>query len=187
MAIPVSLPGMKAPAAGFDSPFEMLADCHERVRRSLALLQRLVGHVTDHGADGQAQAAARDVLRYFDVAAPAHHEDEERHLVPLLSASPDAGLVEAATRLLSDHETIRAAWQALRPRLAEIAEQTRCTDLGALGAAAQRFVDVHAGHLELEDGTVFPAGAKLHPDPAAMGREMAARRGVDLAAAAPKR
>ncbi|RZJ07918.1 MAG: hemerythrin domain-containing protein, partial [Rubrivivax sp.] len=29
------------PAVGFDQPFEMLAACHDRVRRSLDLLERL--------------------------------------------------------------------------------------------------------------------------------------------------
>ena len=31
------LPGHSAPAAGFEEPFEMLATCHERVERMLAL------------------------------------------------------------------------------------------------------------------------------------------------------
>src|SRR5689334_2494815 len=82
-----SLPGLRSPEAGFDQPFEMLHACHERVRRSLRLLQRLVAHAQVHGADAQVREAAADVLRYFDLAAPAHHEDEERHLVPRLQAS----------------------------------------------------------------------------------------------------
>ena len=36
-----ALPGLHAPAAGFDAPFALLDACHERVRRSLALLERL--------------------------------------------------------------------------------------------------------------------------------------------------
>ena len=178
MSIPISLPGMHATAAGFDEPFALLAGCHERVRRSLALLQRLSGHVGAQGADAQAQGAARDVLRYFDIAAPAHHEDEERHVLPLLQASGDAALARAAERLQRDHEAIRVAWQALRPLLVQVADDARCTDAAALAAASARFVQVHDGHLELEDGLVFPAAARLHPDVAAMGREMAARRGV---------
>ncbi|MEN9486198.1 MAG: hypothetical protein RJB37_4078, partial [Pseudomonadota bacterium] len=64
-----SLPGFASPAVGFDQPFEMLQACHERVERSLALLQRLVAHVRDHGHDTASRSAARDVLRYFDLAA----------------------------------------------------------------------------------------------------------------------
>ena len=76
-------------AAGFEQPFEMLSACHDRVRRSLALLGRLCEHVEVHGTDAQACQAAADVLRYFSLAAPAHHEDEERHVVPALYARGD--------------------------------------------------------------------------------------------------
>ncbi len=177
------LPGMHSPAAGFDEPFEVLAGCHERVRRSLGLLQRLVEHLARHGADRMAQDAARDVLRYFDLAAPAHHEDEERHVLPLLRSSADPALQAAAARLLADHEAIRSAWSALRPLLAPLADELRCDDLAALKAAAQRFAQAHDGHLELEDSVAFPAAARLHPSPADMGREMALRRGLALPAA----
>lgn len=86
-----ALPGFNAPSVGFEQPFAMLEACHERVQRTLALLQRLRAHVLEHGADVPAQQAARDVLRYFDIAAPLHHEDEELHVFPLLLAqgSPD--------------------------------------------------------------------------------------------------
>ena len=66
------------PAVGFDEPFEMLEACHERVQRSLALLARLIAHVDAHGHDEKSRSAAHDVLRYFELAAPHHHEDEEQ-------------------------------------------------------------------------------------------------------------
>ena len=65
-----ALPGFNAPSVGFEQPFAMLEACHERVQRTLALLQRLRAHVLEYGADVPAQQAARDVLRYFDIAAP---------------------------------------------------------------------------------------------------------------------
>jgi hypothetical protein len=71
---------------GFEQPFAMLEACHERVQRTLALLARLRVHVREQGADENARQAARDVLRYFDMAAPLHHEDEELHVFPLLLA-----------------------------------------------------------------------------------------------------
>ena len=87
-----------APAVGFEQPFEMLEACHDRVRRSLDLLARLIVHVDRHGHDTQSRSAARDVLRYFDLAAPHHHEDEERHVFPRLLASGDDALVQAVQR-----------------------------------------------------------------------------------------
>ena len=95
-ARPVSLPGFGAPAAGLDAPFEMLAACHDRVVRMLALQARLRQHLQDKGCDEPARQAARDVMRYFDLAAPLHHQDEELHVFPLKweaqqSTAGDAG------------------------------------------------------------------------------------------------
>jgi hemerythrin-like domain-containing protein len=174
-----------APAAGFDQPFEMLGACHDRVRRSLALLQRLAAHVAALGADAQARRAAEDVLRYFDRAAPAHHDDEERHVLPLLSASADAAERELAQRLHEEHERMASAWQALRPTLVQLAagERAEAVALQGLSTAGRAFAALYAGHLEAEDTIAFPvAAARLgNHEREAMGREMAERRGVGLA------
>jgi hemerythrin-like domain-containing protein len=173
-------PGLATPAAGFDQPFDMLAACHERVRRSLALLERLVPHVERHGADREARDAALDVLRYFTIAAPAHHEDEERHVVPALLESDDAQAQAAARRILADHAEIRAAWAVLEPILAAIADGSPPLTT-ALQRGAQRFIDLHADHLQLEDALAFPTAAQRIDSTEArraMGQEMAQRRGV---------
>jgi hemerythrin-like domain-containing protein len=173
-------PGLHSPAAGFDQPFEMLSACHDRVRRSLALLQRLVAHVDVHGADGPARDAAADVLRYFHRAAPAHHEDEERHVIPRLQASADPKAQAAARQLLAGHEAIRQRWAALQPLLQSLAEGA-LPGREALHSAAQAFVAVHDDHLRLEDEYAFPsteAQLRAQGEEAlrAMGEEMAARR-----------
>jgi hypothetical protein len=59
-----ALPGFDSPAIGFEQPFEMLEACHDRVRRSLALLGRLIEHIDRHGHDDKSRGAASDVLRY---------------------------------------------------------------------------------------------------------------------------
>lgn len=94
------------PAVGFEQPFEMLLACHERVQRSLDLLLRLQAHVARHGADDEARDAARDVLRYFDIAGPHHHQDEEQHVLPRLRAAGQAAL---AQRLAADHTEMTAS------------------------------------------------------------------------------
>ena len=86
----LTLPGHRAPGAGYEAPFEMLDACHERVERMLRLLHKLRAHLQASGWDAQATEAARDVLRYFNEAAPRHHEDEERHVFPAVLAAPDA-------------------------------------------------------------------------------------------------
>jgi len=170
-----------APAAGFDQPFEMLGACHERVRRSLALLERLAEYLLTHEADEPARRAAADVLRYFDVAAPAHHEDEERHVLPVLRASGDPVLVVLADRLHDDHERMAAAWARARTGLAALAAGAAAGTGPGSGAEAWRaFAALYEDHLAAEDGVAFPEAAARVPAPAvrAMGQEMAARRGV---------
>lgn len=166
-----------SPGAGFDQPFEMLAACHDRVRRSLDLLLRLQAHLAAHGADGQAQGAARDVMRYFDLAAPAHHEDEERHVFPALLAADRAAHEALVERLRQDHRAMAEAWATLRPGLQAVAEG-RWSGAETAGWAA--FVALYEDHARAEDDRAFPAARALFgaADQAAMGREMAARRGL---------
>lgn len=164
----------RSPAAGFDQPWEMLAACHERVERMLVLLARLRAHLETAGADTQAQQAARDVMRYFDVAAPHHHEDEERHVFPRLRAHGQAALAE---RLHADHEAMAPAWAALRAQLADIAEgRPPQVDAGVWTG----FAALYRRHLDDENTLAFPAAAAATDAAAAraMGAEMAARRGV---------
>lgn len=181
MASPLNLHA--APAAGVDQPFELLAACHDRVRRSLDLLRRLVDHVEEHGPDEQAANAAHDVLRYFGIAAPLHHEDEERHVMPLLMASEQAELVEAAEQMAADHRTFRAVWAELSSGLQALSEQ-KAVDLLTLRRQAEGFIALHASHLALEDKVAFPAAEQRAGEAArqAMSIDMAARRGVGLQA-----
>jgi hemerythrin-like domain-containing protein len=177
----VLLPGAPgAPAAGFEQPFEMLAACHDRLRRSLALLQRLQAHVAEHGADRPAREAAADVRRYFTLAAPAHHEDEERHVLPLLAAG-GGDRAALAERLRAEHRQMQAQWTALDAQLEQLEAGTPPKAV-AFADAVARFVALHEAHLRHEDGVAFPqAAAALAGDVArlqAMGDEMAARRGV---------
>ena len=166
-----------APAAGFDAPFEMLEACHERVRRSLSVLQRLAEHVRAKGADDQAASAARDVLRYFDLAAPQHHEDEERHVFPRLLAGDDAEVIRAVERLQADHVQMAQRWLPVRTRL-----QGWAGGEGGLGEgdarAIEDFVSIYGEHLRLEEQFVNPAARRGvgAAELAAMGQEMGARR-----------
>ncbi|TXI23079.1 MAG: hemerythrin domain-containing protein [Roseateles sp.] len=160
------------PAVGFDTPFEMLDACHERVRRTLDLLQRLQAHVAQHGADEQARSAAADVLRYFDIAAPLHHQDEELHVLPRLRAQ---GLGELADQLQADHDALHQRWQVLRGPLLAL-QDGRPEGLAQADCAG--LAQHYARHMVLEDGTAFAAARQGLDAPAlaAMGAEMAARR-----------
>ncbi len=181
MATRVSLPGMHTPDAGFDQPFEMLDACHDRVRRSLDLLARLRSYLRDKGCDDSARQAARDVLRYFDMAAPLHHEDEERHVFPpLLAQAADAPLLALVRQLQRDHVQRAERWAAARGALQAMGDGQWQAFTPAHGAALDDFAACYADHLRHEDESIYPAARALLDAPAqqAMGREMAARRGA---------
>ncbi|MGQ0709674.1 MAG: hemerythrin domain-containing protein [Rhodoferax sp.] len=173
-----ALPGFSSPAVGFDQPHEMLKACHERVQRSLDLLQRLVQHLLDHGHDPASRSAAQDVLRYFDQAAPLHHEDEELHLFPVLLAHGDADVQAAVRRLQDDHLHMHTQWQQVRQHLLAWAQ----ADAPAPSAQQQhdiaRFCTLYPAHIALEEETVYPAAfAQLGADAAAAaGSDMRRRR-----------
>lgn len=174
------VPGFSAPAVGFEQPFAMLEACHERVQRTLDLLGRLRAHVREHGADDDARHAARDVLRYFDMAAPLHHQDEELHVFPLLldQAPPDVrALVE---RLQEDHVAMTSDWAAARGCLQALLDGAAHAFSTVDEAALDRFVGRYGEHIAAEEALVYPsAAALLSPESlAAMGREMATRRGA---------
>ncbi len=179
MSTTVPFPGHTAPAVGFEQPFEMLEACHDRVRRSLALLTRLTAHVDANGHDAVSRSAASDVLRYFDIAAPLHHEDEELHVFPALLAQGEPALAALVERLRADHLRMAAQWAELRHMLSAWAEGTAIS--AASEAERQRiadFGDLYASHLDAEEAQVYPAArARIDGAPLArMGAEMQSRR-----------
>ncbi|WP_431260196.1 hemerythrin domain-containing protein [Roseateles chitinivorans] len=165
-----------SPAAGFDEPFALMAACHERMERTLDLLERLGAHVATHGCDAQATDAAKDVLRYFTIAAPLHHEDEELHVFPRLR---EQGNGELADRLLADHREMETRWAAIVPDLTAIRDGSMPG--GTLAAARERsqtFATLYRRHIDAEDHDAYPAASAATPDPEQrlMGEEMAGRR-----------
>jgi hemerythrin-like domain-containing protein len=178
---PASLPGFSSPAAGFDEPMAMLSACHDRMRRSLDQLTKICTRLEAGRIDEAVHHAARDVLRYFDQAAPNHHEDEEQHIFPRLLADMDDPAVRTAVlQLQEDHLRMESHWSHLRTPLAALATgHAEGFDAGQI-QAARTFIALYGRHLQTEDTLVFPAAAALL-DAAAlrdMGAEMASRRGA---------
>lgn len=185
-AIPVSqigMPGHRAPGVGFEAPFEMLEACHERVERMLGLIQRLQKHLQEVGCDNSAREAARDVMRYFDQAAPRHHEDEERHVFPPLMAGPDAAVKALVLRLIQDHRQMELALTDARTVLQAVADHG---DPGWPGLTVWHqvklndFARLYRQHVDDEEKVAYPAARGLIGPGAlaAMGEDMMQRRGV---------
>ena len=161
----------------FDNPVEMLLACHGKIQSQCATLRKLLQHLSSHGCDAQAQQAAQAILRYFDTAGQNHHDDEEQDLFPYLIATQNAEVHELIAHLLDEHKVLNAAWQQLRPLLLSIAEG-RAAELDI--KSVEHFITVHDRHISLGNAQLLPQAAKLldHMQLEALGRSMAARRGV---------
>lgn len=161
-----------------DEPLEMLEACHGRVRAFTETLRKLVPHLEKHGADAEAAQAATNILRYFDLAAPKHHQDEEVDLFPmLLAAAPDdAELAAAIAGLRAEHLQMADLWLQVRELLMMVGEG-RMADL-ARNNLAERFADCYQRHAAAEEAGVFAAAQRLLSPAqlAQLGLSMAARR-----------
>jgi hemerythrin-like domain-containing protein len=154
--------------------------CHERIAAQCATLEKLVAHLPSHGPDIQAQQAARNIMRYFNVAGPHHHADEEQDLFPLLIEIGErvhAPMRERIAKLQGDHRALEAAWAQLHAVLADIAEGKPAPLEETLVAA---FVGAYRSHIAQEEAEILPF-AETHLDErqrAGLSKTMVARRTV---------
>lgn len=148
----------------------------------LRLLARLREHLDSRGHEEQAAQAARDVMRYFDLAAPLHHQDEELHVFPVLLAQGDASVQAVVRRLQQDHLAMEQAWPRARALLQALADAGPTDPWSPWGHREQQVLDDFAGrygeHIRLEEDIVYPAAQAVLDAPAlsAMGEEMQGRR-----------
>lgn len=179
--VSISLPGLRSPGVGFDEPFAMLEACHDRVRRSLDLLERLCRHLHAQGqADDAARQAARDVLRYFDIAAPLHHEDEERHVFPPLLAEGAAPLQALVRQLQAEHVEMARRWAHARQGLQALADRASPNLSAESETALTHFAALYDAHMRHEEQDIYPASRQQlsAATQQSMGQEMARRRGA---------
>ncbi|HET6880391.1 MAG TPA: hemerythrin domain-containing protein [Pirellulales bacterium] len=173
--------------SSFAQPLGLLSDCHRRIESFLTDMRCVA---TELGGGILAKADRERLsraVRYFTVAAPRHTADEEESLFPRLRVATDPQArqaIDALSRLEADHDRAddcHAEANALADRwLAE----------GTLdGSDAERLVElletlaaIYAAHIAVEDSTVFPAAGEALDSSQieAIGREMAARRGVNF-------
>lgn len=146
-----------------DTPWDLLQACHDRVNRTLALLERLCSHVVQHGADRDAREAAIDVMRYFDLAAVEHHRDEERHVFPVLLADASGDWTALVERLLAQHRQMERDWQVLRSELVRLVEASFMPSPALFGWRSDMtervhdFLQLYLVHIALEEEQAYPA------------------------------
>ncbi|MBE9608464.1 hemerythrin domain-containing protein [Chitinilyticum piscinae] len=161
---------------GFDEPMALLAACHDRVRHYALLAEKLALHVQQNGNDAMAREAASSILRYFDIAAPLHHQDEEEDLFPALLAVADAQLNRVIRDIEAEHAALGELWQSLRCQLVNVRDGGVQLDVSLAGEFARRYPE----HAAREDMEIYPHATRLLPEAelVQIGLRMANRRGV---------
>lgn len=143
----------------------MLQACHEKVRHFARLAPKVAAHVAQHGADQQARDAAQAIMRYFDLAAPLHHQDEEEDLFPALKALGDPLLNTALDTLTDEHEQLAGIWRITREWLTQI----ETGHITSTPAAVHIFAQAYPDHADREEREVYPHAKRL---PEALLREI---------------
>lgn len=180
-----TLNALFAPVPGFDQPIAVLKHCHGRIRKQISTMQKLLSHLPEHGADIDAQQAAKSILQYFNKAAPNHHADEEQDLMPMLQITAqgeDAALLARLIPLIMDeHRQMDVAWQVLDVQLQAIAAGANSGTGAYLSEPdVQRFAALYADHMQKEETHIAPMAMRLF-NPAQMaqlGEAMQLRRKI---------
>lgn len=157
----------------WDEPIDMLYACHGRVKQFCRQLQLLPDYIDQHGLNQAVKNDVRQILNYFNQAAPLHHDDEEKDFFPALAQKlPETQ--KAIDELEMQHEALHQNWYELREKLeALLAEKITNIDPELI----QRFVAGYDLHISIEE-PLFELGREhlLADELASMGKIMAERR-----------
>lgn len=184
---------LNAPAEHtFAEPLGLMSDCHRRVEKFLRVILTVAEQAQGGELDAEKRAGLETALRYFRSAAPMHTADEEVSLFPRMRAcghpEVDAAL-ERIEALEADHKVADHAHKVVDNLAQKWLDTGELSDdaMTELLRNARHLKDIYQGHIALEDEVIFPlAGRVLDAETlAAVGREMAERRGVDPDAESP--
>ena len=176
----------------FAQPIHLLGDCHRRIEKFLDQLISVAGQPAAAPLEEPSRQQLHTALRYFNQLPGLHNADEEESLFPRLRQIAQGESTQAAQagealavmeRLEKDHvraeaahaeiETIGNRWLDENTLPESTLQQLR-DELRLLRA-------FYVAHIALEDDLLFPLAKRLlgKQQMESVGREMAARRGVD--------
>ncbi|MBU0915593.1 hemerythrin domain-containing protein [Aquabacterium parvum] len=141
-----------------DDPMALLRACHEKVVRFTTLAQRLQAHVGQQGVDEQAREAAQAVLRYFTLAAPLHHADEDDNLFVALRGLNRSTLTARIDALQAEHDALGQRWTEVQPWLEAVAAGH---SPGGVEPDVDGFAKSYRKHAQAEETEVYPHAAEL--------------------------
>ena len=173
------------PKSTFTDPIGSLTDCHRRIELFLAVLAQVSAQARGGRLSREEREAMETALRYFREGATKHTADEEETLFPRLRSieRPDLrAVLEKVDALEDQHEEAKRGHAEIeqlgRKWLAAgslaLVDRTRFAELVA------QLGDLYRGHIAVEEREVFPMAVAVLPrsELEAMGREIAARRGL---------
>ncbi|MCP3138203.1 hemerythrin domain-containing protein [Pyxidicoccus xibeiensis] len=180
MLVPLRLATAASPTAP-ETPFDMLRDCHGRIRTFLAMGQRLAE--ADGARDEEVADAARRLVRYFTLGLDKHVADEDLSLAPRLRALPlPPEAREALEAMQAQHRVIDTRVERLvaRWRQLEAPAASRPTPLSALREPTETLTQLMETHLQLEERVLFPLASRMlaPQEQQALRAELRARRGM---------
>ena len=165
-------------AARFQRPLDLLRADHDRQDTFCCRLDALA---TDPEAEVEPEAY-RALLAYLVQDLPLHTRDEEEDLFPLLHkrSRPEDGIKEVLIQLTREHALDGDLAGFLIDDMRALAERITPSPPMRFCINARAFAETQRRHLGWENRLVLPlARPRLTPaDLAAMGRNMAARRGL---------
>jgi hemerythrin-like domain-containing protein len=169
----------------FTDPIGMLGDCHRRIVRFLHVLVALATQQKGEPLSDEQRTLLSTSLRYFREAAPKHTADEEESLFPRLRRldRPDIDAVLARIDSLEqDHECADRS-HAEVDRLGQLwltNGRLSLEDASEFEKLVGQLETLYWHHIGQEDTEIFPFAARVLTslDRQAIGKEMAARRGV---------
>jgi hemerythrin-like domain-containing protein len=173
------------PKSTFTDPIGSLTDCHRRIELFLAVLAQVSAQARGGPLSREEREAMETALRYFRAGATKHTADEEETLFPRLRSieRPDLrAMLEKVDALEDQHEEAKRGHAEIeqlgRKWLAAgslaLVDRTRFAELVA------QLRDLYRGNIAVEEQQVFPMAVAVLPrsELEAMGREIAARRGL---------
>lgn len=160
-------------------PVGFLEQEHHRQTVIFGLLRSLARD--PHRASARDEAGA--VLSSLTEHLPLHIADEEEDLFPALErhCAGEDGFERMRVQLSKEHATDDTLVGTLKADLRTLSEGKSLGDEANFAAKAEAFAELQERHLAWENASVLPlAHSRLTtPDLIAIGRSMAARRGVD--------
>jgi hemerythrin-like domain-containing protein len=140
-----------------NDPLVMFTLCHQRIRRQCGDLEALAKDLNGFVGDETARYRAAILIRFFDVDAHEHHEDEDTVFFPRLlalniDAPAKAELGSLLDMLSKDHNTLHDVWRSLRQSLLGVVDGKSA--LASIDVTT--FIALHQHHMHTEDISVLP-------------------------------